>query len=177
MGKNGFSILSMDKTIDYRGFDMKITINKKALCVFLVIVLIWCIFAVIRQEKTKASIPVAQALYSVLKPYEFDGIECLEIPPNCIRLFRYENEENQSRLKKRTVAVVELPEIAKDAKNYFRDMRTLRGGLFLATKFTWDTEWSGLYLAESMDSEVAAYRDGILMDNIYILNTVPSFFS
>ncbi len=177
MGKNGLSILSMDKTVNHGEFGMKITINKKALCVFLLIALVWCIFAVLRQEKTTESLPVAQALYSLLKPYAFDGVEYLEAPTNCIRLFRYENQENQSWLEKRTVAVIELPEIARDAKNYFRDMRTLRGGLFLATKLTWDTEWSGLYIAESMDSEVAAYSDGILMDNIYYLNTVPTVFS
>ena len=156
---------------------MKITINKKALCVFLLIVLVWCIFAVLRQEHMMESLPVAQALYSLLKPYKFVGVEYLEAPTNCIRLFRYENQENQSWLEKRTVAVIELPEIARDAKNYFHDMRTLRGGLFLATRFTWNTEWSGLYIAESIDSEVAVYGDEILMDNIYFLNTVPSFFS
>ena len=151
MGKNGLSIFSMDKTVNHEEFGMKITINKKALCVFLLIVLVWCIFSVLRQEKTTESLPVAQALYSLLKPYAFDGVEYLEAPPDCIRLFRYENQENSSWLRKRTVAVLELPETARDAKNYFRDMRTLRGGLFLATKLTWDTEWSGLYIAESMD--------------------------
>lgn len=156
---------------------MKITINKKALCVFLLIALVWCILAVLRQEHTTESLPVAQALYLLLKPYEFDGVEYLETPSDCIRLFQYENKGDQSWLEKQTVAVIELPEIAKNAKNYFRNMRTLRGGLFLATGFTWDTEWSGLYIAESIDSEVAAYSDGILTDNIYFLNAVPSFFS
>ena len=49
--------------------------------------------------------------------------------------------------------------------------------LFFATAFSWDTEWSGVYVAASIDEDLRAYCEAELGEGAWYLAFVPFGFT
>ena len=108
----------------------------------------------------------------VVGGYGFDGAERLS--DGRWRLYRREPGAVGSR--RVTVAVLRLPEGAAAVAECFFDMRSLRGGVFFATAFSWDTEWSGVYVAASIDEDLRPYCKAKLGEGAWYLAFVPFGF-
>ena len=89
----------------------------------------------------------------------------------------YHREPGAVGMRRVTVAVLRLPEGAAAVAEHFRDMRSLRGGVFFATDFSWDTEWSGVYVAASIDEDLRPYCAAELGEGAWYLAFVPFGFT
>ena len=104
--------------------------------------------------------------------YGFDGAERLS--DGRWRLYR--REPGAMGTRRVTVAILRLPEGAAAVAECFFDMRSLRGGVFFATVFSWDTEWSGVYVAASIDEDLRPHCKAKLGEGAWYLAFVPFGF-
>lgn len=126
-----------------------------------------------RARLLDAGVPAAICAAETLEGYEFDGAE--RLPDGRWRLYR--REPGAVGTRRVTVAVLCLPEGAAAVEGCFRDMRSLRGGVFFATAFSWDTEWSGVYVAASIDEDLRAYCEAELGKDAWYLAFLPFGFA
>ena len=150
---------------------------RKRRAVFLLPLVLVCLFwhfheAGERARLLDAGVPAAICAAETLEGYEFGGVERLS--DGRWRLYRREPGAMGSR--RVTVAVLRLPEDAAAVEECFRDMRSLRGGVFFATAFSWDTEWSGVYVAASIDGALRPYCNAKLGEGAWYLAFVPFCF-
>ena len=156
---------------------LRVEFRKKRALFLLPLVLVclsWhCREAKERARLLDAGVPAAICAAETLEGYEFDGAERLS--DGRWRLYRREQGAVGSR--RVTVAVLRLPDGAVAVAEYFRDMRSLRGGVFFATAFSWDTEWSGVYVAASIDEDLRPYCKAKLGEGAWYLAFVPFGFT
>lgn len=150
---------------------------RKTRALFLLPLVLVCLFWHCHEAKERArlldaGVPAAICAAETLEGYEFDGVERLS--DGRWRLYRREPGAVGSR--RVTVAVLRLPEGAASVAEHFRDMRPLRGGVFFATYFSWDTEWSGVYVAASIDEDLRPYCAAELGEGAWYLAFVPFGF-
>ena len=127
-----------------------------------------------RQESgLDVGVPAAICAAETLEGYEFDGAERLS--DGRWRLYR--REPGAMGTRRVTVAVLRLPEGAATVAEHFRDMRSLRGGVFFATDLSWDTEWSGVYVAASIDEDLRPYCAAELGEGAWYLAFLPFGFA
>ena len=149
---------------------------RKRRALFLLLVLV-CLFWHFHEAGERArlldkGVPAAICAAETLEGYEFDGAERLS--DGRWRLYR--REPGAMGTRRVTVAILRLPEGAAAVAEHFRDMRSLRGGVFFATAFSWDTEWSGVYVAASIDEDLRPYCNAKLGEGAWYLAFVPSGF-
>ena len=150
---------------------------RKRRAVFLLPLVLVCLFWHFHEagERTRLldeGIPAAMCAAESLEGYEFDAAE--RLPDGRWRLYR--REPGAMGTRRITVAVLRLPEGATAVAEHFRDMRSLRGGVFFATAFSWDTEWSGVYVAASIDEDLRPYCKAKLGESAWYLAFVPFGF-
>ena len=150
---------------------------RKRRAVFLLPLVLVCLFwhfheAGERARLLDAGVPAAICAAETLEGYEFGGVERLS--DGRWRLYRREPGAMGSR--RVTVAVLRLPEGAASVAECFCGMRSLRGGVFFATDLSWDTEWSGVYVAASIDEDLRAYCEAELGEGAWYLAFVPFCF-
>lgn len=156
---------------------MRVEFRKRRALFLLPLVLV-CLFWHFHEAKERArlldaGVPAAICAAEALEGYEFDGAERLS--DGRWRLYR--REPGAMGMRRVTVAVLRLPEGAVAVEEHFRDMRSLRGGVFFATKFSWDTEWSGVYVAASIDEDLRAYCEAELGKGAWYLAFLPFGFA
>ena len=150
---------------------------RKRRAVFLLPLVLVCLFWHFHEagERTRLldeGVPAAMYAAETLEGYEFDGAERLS--DGRWRLYR--REPGAVGMRRVTVAILRLPEGAAAVAEHFRDMRSLRGGVFFATGLSWDTEWSGVYVAASIDAELRPYCKAKLGEGAWYLAFVPFGF-
>lgn len=151
---------------------------RKRRALFLLPLVLVCLFWHCHEAKERArlldaGVPAAICAAEALDGYEFDGAERLS--DGRWRLYR--REPGAVGMRRVTVAVLRLPEGAVAVAEYFRDMRSLRGGVFFATGLSWDTEWSGVYVAAFIDAELRPYCKAELGKGAWYLAFVPFGFA
>lgn len=151
---------------------------RKRRALFLLPLILVCLFWHCHEAKERArlldaGVPAAICAAETLEGYEFDGAERLS--DGRWRLYR--REPGAVGMRRVTVAVFRLPEGAAAVEGCFRDMRSLRGGVFFATAFSWDTEWSGVYVAASIDEDLRAYCEAELGKDAWYLAFLPFGFA
>ena len=151
---------------------------RKRRALFLLPLVLVCLFwhcheAKERARRLDAGVPAAICVAEALEGCEFDGAERLS--DGRWRLYR--REPGAMGMRRVTVAVLRLPEGAVAVAECFRDMRSLRGGVFFATAFSWDTEWSGVYVAASIDEDLRPYCAAELGEGAWYLAFVPFGFT
>ena len=151
---------------------------RKTRALFLLPLVLVCLFWHCHEAKERArlldvGVPAAICAAETLEGYEFDGAERLS--DGRWRLYR--REPGAMGTRRVTVAVLRLPEGAAAVAEHFRDMRPLRGGVFFATYFSWDTEWSGVYVAASIDEDLRPYCAAELGEGAWYLAFVPFGFN
>ena len=151
---------------------------RKTRALFLLPLVLVCLFWHCHEAKERArlldaGVPAAICAAEALEEYEFDGAE--RLPDGRWRLYR--REPGAVGTRRVTVAVFRLPEGAAAVEGCFRDMRSLRGGVFFATAFSWDTEWSGVYVAASIDEDLRAYCEAGLGKDAWYLAFLPFGFA
>ena len=151
---------------------------RKRRALFLLPLVLVCLFWHCHEAKERArlldaGVPAAICAAETLEGYEFDGAERLS--DGRWRLYR--REPGGMGMRRVTVAVLRLPEGAVAVAECFRDMRSLRGGVFFATGFSWDTEWSGVYVAMSIDEDLRPYCAAELGEGAWYLAFVPFGFA
>lgn len=150
---------------------------RKRRAVFLLPLVLVCLFWHFHEagERTRLldeGVPAAMCAAESLEGYEFDGAE--RLTDGRWRLYR--REPGAVGMRRVTVAILRLPEGAAAVAEHFRDMRSLRGGVFFATAFSWDTEWSGVYVAASIDEDLRPYCKAKLGEGAWYLAFVPFGF-
>ena len=150
---------------------------RKRRALFLLPLVLVCLFWHCHEAKERArlldaGVPAAICAAETLEGYEFDGAERLS--DGRWRLYR--REPGAVGMRRVTVAILRLPEGATAVAEHFRDMRSLRGGVFFATAFSWDTEWSGMYVAASIDEDLRPYCKAKLGEGAWYLAFVPFGF-
>lgn len=150
---------------------------RKRRAVFLLPLVLVCLFWHFHEagERTRlqnAGVPAAICAAEALEGYEFDGAERLSVG----RWRLYRREPGAVGMRRVTVAILRLPEGAAAVAECFFDMRSLRGGVFFATAFSWDTEWSGVYVAASIDEDLRPYCKAKLGEGAWYLAFVPFGF-
>lgn len=156
---------------------LRVEFRKRRALLLLPLVLV-CLFWHCHEAKERArlldaGVPAAICAAEALEEYEFDGAE--RLPDGRWRLYR--REPGAVGMRRVTVAVLCLPEGAAAVEGCFRDMRSLRGGVFFATAFSWDTEWSGVYVAASIDEDLRAYCEVELGKDAWYLAFLPFGFA
>ena len=156
---------------------MRVEFRKRRALFLLPLVLV-CLFWHFHEAKERtrlldAGVPAAICAAETLEGYEFDGVERLS--DGRWRLYRREPGAVGSR--RVTVAVLRLPEGATAVAEHFRGMRPLRGGVFFATDISWDTEWSGVYVAASIDEDLRPYCAAELGEGAWYLAFLPFGFA
>ena len=151
---------------------------RKTRALFLLPLVLVCLFWHCHEAKERArlldaGVPAAICAAEALEEYEFDGAERLS--DGRWRLYR--REPGAMGTRRVTVAVLRLPEGAASVAECFCGMRSLRGGVFFATKFSWDTEWSGVYVAMSIDEDLRPYCAAELGEGAWYLAFVPFGFN
>ena len=151
---------------------------RKRRALFLLPLVLVCLFwhfheAGERARLLDAGVPAAICAAETLEGYEFDGAERLS--DGRWRLYR--REPGAMGTRRVTVAVLRLSEGAAAVAECFRDIRSLRGGVFFATKFSWDTEWSGVYVAASIDGALRPYCNAKLGEGAWYLAFLPFGFA
>ena len=151
---------------------------RKTRALFLLPLVLVCLFWHCHEAKERArlldaGVPAAICTAEALEGYEFDGAE--RLPDGRWRLHR--REPGALGTRRVTVAILRLPEGAAAVAEHFRDMRSLRGGVFFATAFSWDTEWSGVYVAASIDEDLRPYCAAELGEGAWYLAFVPFGFN
>ena len=94
----------------------------------------------------------ATLLAKYLKSYCFEGITTDELT-NRVSLYEYTEVCDSSILEKRVVEVIELPKNIFKETSSFKEIREYCGGLLFATSISWDGEWSGVYINESISPQ------------------------
>ena len=151
---------------------------RKRRAVFLLPLVLVCLFWHFHEAKERArlldaGVPAAICAAETLEGYEFDGVERLSDG----RWQLYRREPGAMGMRRVTVAVLRLPDGAAAVEECFRDMRSLRGGVFFATAFSWDTEWSGVYVAASIDGALRPYCNAKLGEGAWYLAFLPFGFA
>lgn len=151
---------------------------RKRRALFLLPLVLVCLFWHCHEAKERArlldaGVPAAICAAEALEGYEFDGAERLS--DGRWRLYR--REPGAMGTRRVAVAVLRLPEGAVAVAECFRDMRSLRGGVFFATGFSWDTEWSGVYVAMSIGEDLRPYCAAELGEGAWYLAFVPFGFN
>ena len=151
---------------------------RKTRALFLLPLVLVCLFWHCHEAKERArlldaGVPAAICTAEALEGYEFDGAE--RLPDGRWRLYR--REPGAVGTRRVTAAVLRLPEGAAAVAECFCGMRSLRGGVFFATAFSWDTEWSGVYVAASIDEDLRAYCEAELGKDAWYLAFLPFGFA